>query len=139
MDLQRRPTSRPTKTKFSRFFRKILVQLDKEIYKPHDIIEWDKAQSHGDIDGFEIKRAGDVEINAKIILHLDYAPRYLSHAFLAFSSSSRRKTLHSRFKLAPILGAALGIHTDTKPKIVLAMWRYIRVSISDRLQWQTQN
>ncbi len=73
--MQRRTTSRPTKTKFSRFFRKVVVQLDKDLYQSHDIIEWDKAQSHGDIDGFEIKRAGDAETTAKIFLHLDYAPR----------------------------------------------------------------
>ena len=59
----------------------------------HVTVQWDKAQSHGDTDGFEIKRAGDAETTAKIILHLDYAP--------------------NRFKLSPALGGALGMHTDT--------------------------
>ncbi|ELR11094.1 SWIB/MDM2 domain containing protein [Acanthamoeba castellanii str. Neff] len=108
VDLQRRTTSRPTKTKFSRFFRKVLVQLDKDVYTPNDTIEWDKAQSHGDTDGFEIKRAGDAETTAKIILHLDYAP--------------------NRFKLSPALGGALGMHTDTRPKIVLGVWQYVRAN-----------
>jgi len=103
---QRRSTPRPTKTKFSRFFQKILIQLDPELYAPNDVIEWDKAQSHGDTDGFEVKRAGDAETTAKIILHLDYAP--------------------SRFKLSPALSAALGVQTETKSRIVLGVWQYIR-------------
>jgi SWI/SNF-related matrix-associated actin-dependent regulator of chromatin subfamily D len=108
VDLQRRTTSRPTRTKFSRFFRKVFVQLDKDLHAPNDVIEWDKAQSNGDTDGFEIRRPGDTETTAKIILHLDYAP--------------------SRFKVSPALGAALGLHTDTKSKIVLGLWQYIRVN-----------
>jgi SWI/SNF-related matrix-associated actin-dependent regulator of chromatin subfamily D len=99
--------SRTTKKKFSRFFRKIFIQLDKELYYPNDTIEWDKSESGVDTDGFEIKRQGDQETTVKIFLHLDYSP--------------------TRFKLSPPLAQLLNIHTETRARVTHALWQYIKM------------
>mmetsp|Transcript_13173 Transcript_13173/g.18105 ORF Transcript_13173/g.18105 Transcript_13173/m.18105 type:complete len:404 (-) Transcript_13173:13-1224(-) len=91
--------------KFSSFLKKIFIQLDKTLYPENNIIEWSKTTSV-ECDGFEIKRKGDKDIPCKIIVHLDQQP--------------------SQFKLSPALSNLLNIHTDTRSRIITALWQYIK-------------
>jgi len=100
------PTQRTRR--FSSFFKKIFILLDKNIYPDSYSIEWDKSRASGETDGFEIKRRGDQECNVKILLHVDFQP--------------------TRYKLSPTLSQLLNLHTDTKPKIILNLWQYIKMN-----------
>ncbi|KAL6057133.1 SWI/SNF and RSC complex subunit Ssr3, variant 2 [Balamuthia mandrillaris] len=91
--------------KFSHFFHKVVIQLNQDDSQ-QSIVEWTKSQSVGDTDGFEVKRQGCGDQKVKIFLHLDYNP--------------------SRFKLSSTLASVLHMHTDTRPKIILRLWQYIK-------------
>lgn len=69
--------------------------------------QWDRATATGETDGWEVKRAGDQEIEVKIILFLEHSP--------------------SKVKLSPMLSTLLGMHTETRPRILMALWQYIKV------------
>ena len=63
------------------------------------------------MDGFEVKRRGDSNVELKILLYLDQQPE--------------------KHKLSPLLSQLLDIHTDTLPNVIMALWQYIK---SHRLQ-----
>lgn len=63
------------------------------------------------MDGFEVKRRGDSNVELKILLYLDQQPE--------------------KHKLSPPLSQLLDIHTDTLPNVIMALWQYIK---SHRLQ-----
>eukprot|EP01133_Synstelium_polycarpum_P007646 gene7646-8947_t len=96
-------TSKLPKRKFSSFFKKIFVQIGHR-----DSCEWDKSQSSNETDGFEIKRNGHQEIDIKIMMYLDHTPQ--------------------KSKVLGPLSQLLNIHTDTKPKILSALWHYIKAN-----------
>ena len=58
-------------------------------------------------DGLEIKRKGDANVKARIIMQLDQDP--------------------AKFNLSPMLKDMLDVSTETKPAIMVAMWQYIKV------------
>lgn len=96
--------------KFSSFFSKIFIQLDKELYPENDIIEWHKAAQPYDCNGFEVKRPGNQETTAKIILHLDHQP--------------------PQYKLSSDLARILGMsgRAETRARILMQVWQYIKVN-----------
>eukprot|EP01132_Coremiostelium_polycephalum_P002178 gene2178-2681_t len=94
---------RVPKRKFSSFFKKIFIQIGHR-----DSCEWDKSQSFSETDGFEIKRTGSQEVDIKILMYLDHTPQ--------------------KSKVLGPLSQLLNIHTDTKPKITLAFWHYIKTN-----------
>ncbi|KAF2077405.1 hypothetical protein CYY_001254 [Polysphondylium violaceum] len=94
---------KPVKRKFSTFFKKVFIQIGHR-----DTCEWDKSQSFTETDGFEIKRTGNQEVDVKILMYLDHQPQ--------------------RYKVLGFLSQILNIHTDTKPKIILAFWHYIKTN-----------
>lgn len=53
-----------------------------------------------------MKRPGDVNVRCTVLLMLDYQP--------------------PQFKLDPRLARLLGIHTQTRPVIIQALWQYIK-------------
>ena len=57
-------------------------------------------------DGFQVKRPGDVAVRCTILLLLDYQPL--------------------QFKLDQRLARLLGVHTQTRPVIISALWQYIK-------------
>ncbi|EGC30910.1 hypothetical protein DICPUDRAFT_83174 [Dictyostelium purpureum] len=91
----------PTKKKFSSFFKKVFIQIGHR-----DTCEWDKSQTFTETDGFEIKRNGNQELDVKILMYLDHVPQ--------------------KYKVLGGLSQLLNIHTDTKPRIILALWHYIK-------------
>ncbi|ULU11914.1 hypothetical protein L3Y34_015349 [Caenorhabditis briggsae] len=65
-----------------------------------------KTPQTNETDGFQVKRAGDRPVKCRVLLLLDNHP--------------------SKFKLHPRLAKVLGIAADTRPKIIEALWQYIK-------------
>jgi SWI/SNF-related matrix-associated actin-dependent regulator of chromatin subfamily D len=63
------------------------------------------------MDGLEVKRRGDQNVDLKIMLFLD--------------------TLPEKHKLSPQLSKLLDMHTETLSSVIMALWQYIK---SNRLQ-----
>lgn len=92
--------------KFSSFFKKVTIKLDEQVYPDNNTIVWEQVRSVGAHDGFEVKRKGVQEFNARIKLEMNYAPK--------------------KFKLSPHLSALLGFEFESRPRILAAVWRYIK-------------
>ncbi|KAI7906787.1 uncharacterized protein BX663DRAFT_497579 [Cokeromyces recurvatus] len=94
--------------KITSFFRSIAVELDRDpnLYPEGNYIEWQKQPNSPEFNVVEIKRKGDVNVNAKIILNVDYNP--------------------PKFKLSPVLADLLDAKIETKPHIVMGIWNYCK-------------
>lgn len=101
-------TSRPSSSypKFSSFFKRITIYLDQTLYPDNHVILWESARSPALHEGFEVKRKGDKEFTARIRLEMNYVPE--------------------KFKLSPALTEVLGIEVDTRPRIIAAIWHYVK-------------
>lgn len=95
------------KRKFSSFFKSLVIELDKDLYGPDNhLVEWHRTHTTQETDGFQVKRPGDRNVRCTILLLLDYLPL--------------------QFKLDPRLARLLGVHTQTRPAIISALWQYIK-------------
>ncbi|CAO3630626.1 unnamed protein product [Cunninghamella echinulata] len=94
--------------KFTSFFRSIVIELDRDpsLYPEGNIIEWHKQPDATEYDGIEIKRNGDMNVNARIILEPEYNPQ--------------------KFKLSEPLSHLINLKLDTKPRIIMELWNYIK-------------
>ncbi|KAL2630149.1 hypothetical protein R1flu_014835 [Riccia fluitans] len=92
--------------KFSSFFKRVTFQLDRNLYPDNHTIVWDVARASNHVEGFEIKRKGDQEFKVFIRLEMNYSPE--------------------RFKLSAPLAEMLGIEVETRPRIIAALWQYIK-------------
>lgn len=107
VDAQAAAKPNPSMPKFSSFFRRITVQLDPALYPESHTIVWDGTRAASHVEGFEIKRKGDKEFTATIRFELNYSPE--------------------KYKLSNSLTDLLRIEVDTKPRIIAALWQYIKV------------
>ena len=92
--------------KFSSFFKKITIYLDQNLYPDNHVILWESARSPVLHEGFEVKKKGDKEFTAIIRLEMNYVPE--------------------KFKLSPALTEVLGIEVETRPRIIAAIWHYVK-------------
>lgn len=92
--------------KFSSFFKKITVYLDQSAYPDNHVVLWESSRSPVARDGFVVKRKGDMEFTAIVRLEMDFVPE--------------------KFKLTPSLQDILGIEVETRPRIIAALWHYIK-------------
>lgn len=92
--------------KFSSFFKKMTIYLDQGLYPDNHVILWENARSPTLHEGFEVQRKGDKEFNAIIRLEMNYVPE--------------------KFKLSTALSEVLGLEVDTRPRIVAAIWHYVK-------------
>ena len=93
--------------KFSTFFKSLVIELDKDIYGPDNhLVEWHRTPQTKETDGFQVKRPGDQNVKCTILLLLDHQPM--------------------KFKLNGNLAKLLGVHTETRPKIIEALWQYVK-------------
>lgn len=115
-----------------------MIELDKDLYGPDNhLVEWHRTPTTQETDGFQVmclfilryllilllrsvpgiifksfdfmlqvKRPGDKNVRCTILLLLDYQPL--------------------QFKLDPRLARLLGVHTQTRPVIIQALWQYIK-------------
>ncbi|XP_058194295.1 SWI/SNF complex component SNF12 homolog [Rhododendron vialii] len=93
--------------KFSSFFKKITIYLDQSLYPENHVILWESTRSPSLHEGFEVKRKGDKEFNAIIRLEMNYTPE--------------------KFKLSPALTEVLGIEVETRPRVIAALWHYVKI------------
>ncbi|XAR67903.1 hypothetical protein NMG60_11002840 [Bertholletia excelsa] len=93
--------------KFSSFFKKITIYLDQNLYPDNHVILWEGARSPALHEGFELKRKGDKEFTAIIRLEMNYVPE--------------------KYKLSPALTEVLGIEVETRPRIIAAIWHYVKI------------
>ncbi|CAJ1787515.1 unnamed protein product [Sphenostylis stenocarpa] len=96
----------PLYPKFSAFFKRVTISLDKRLYPDNHIITWENSRSSATHEGFEVKRKGDKEFPAQIRLEMNYVPE--------------------KFMLSPALREVLGIQVDTRARIVSAIWHYVK-------------
>ncbi|XP_061348864.1 SWI/SNF complex component SNF12 homolog [Gastrolobium bilobum] len=92
--------------KFSAFFKRVTIGLDQRLYPDNHIIMWENVRSPAPQEGFEVKRKGDKEFTVNIRLEMNYVPE--------------------KFKLSPALTEVLGIEVDTRPRIIAAIWHYVK-------------
>lgn len=92
--------------KFSSFFKKITVYLDQNAYPDNHVVLWESSRSPVPRDGFVLKRKGDMEFTAIVRLEMNFVPE--------------------KFKLSPALQDILGIEVETRPRIIAALWHYIK-------------
>ncbi|GLU02254.1 hypothetical protein SLE2022_195100 [Rubroshorea leprosula] len=98
--------SNPLYPKFSSFFKRVTISLDQRLYPENHIIIWEQARSPAPHEGFEVKRKGEKEFTVSIRLEMNYVPE--------------------KFKLSPALMEVLGIEVDTRPRIIAAIWHYVK-------------
>ncbi|XP_057743505.1 SWI/SNF complex component SNF12 homolog [Arachis stenosperma] len=96
----------PSYPKFSAFFKKITIYLDQGFYPDNHLIIWDPARSPAQQDGFEVKRKGDKEFTVVMRLAMNYIPE--------------------KFVVSTALSKVLGIEFDTRPRIIAALWQYVK-------------
>ncbi|NXD17404.1 SMRD1 regulator, partial [Nothocercus nigrocapillus] len=121
------------KRKFSSFFKSLVIELDKDLYGPDNhLVEWHRTATTQETDGFQVKRPGDVNVRCTVLLMLDYqvsssgARCGVRGARGALSPRSHLSFQPPQFKLDPRLARLLGIHTQTRPVIIQALWQYIK-------------
>ncbi|KAL7139560.1 hypothetical protein ABFS83_09G061000 [Erythranthe nasuta] len=93
--------------KFSSFFKKITIYLDQGLYPDNHVILWESSRSPVLHEGFEVKRKGDKEFNAIVRLEMNHSPE--------------------KFKLSPALQEVLEIEVETRPRIMAALWHYVKM------------
>ncbi|KAK8607319.1 hypothetical protein V6N13_053060 [Hibiscus sabdariffa] len=96
----------PLYPKFSSFFKRVTISLDQRLYPDNHIIIWEHARSPTPNEGFEVKRKGDKEFTVNIRLEMNYVPE--------------------KFKLSSALMEVLGVEVDTRPRIIAAIWHYVK-------------
>ncbi|PSR95936.1 SWI/SNF complex component like [Actinidia chinensis var. chinensis] len=93
--------------KFSYFFKKVTIYLEQNLYPDNHVILWESARSPAVHEGFEVKRKGDKEFTAIIRLEMNYMPE--------------------KYKLSPALMDVLGIEVETRPRVMAALWHYVKI------------
>ncbi|KAL9241737.1 hypothetical protein vseg_015811 [Gypsophila vaccaria] len=96
----------PIYPKFSNFFKRVTITLDKRLYPENNVILWENSRSAVPVEGFEVKRKGDKEFVVNIQFDMKYAPE--------------------KFKLSPALTELLGIEAENRPRIIAAIWHYVK-------------
>ncbi|KAJ1941941.1 SWI/SNF and RSC complex subunit Ssr3, partial [Kickxella alabastrina] len=103
--------TRPPPHKFSEFLNSMVVELDRntELFGDNTV-QWRRAAAENDVDGFEIKRRGDEDVRAKIMLDI--------------------RTATDRFKVnSPLLRELLDIRGNiSKSAFIMKLWQYIKLN-----------
>eukprot|EP00271_Cylindrocystis_brebissonii_P010334 TRINITY_DN264_c3_g1_i1.p1 TRINITY_DN264_c3_g1~~TRINITY_DN264_c3_g1_i1.p1 ORF type:complete len:632 (-),score=122.56 TRINITY_DN264_c3_g1_i1:1026-2921(-) len=100
--------------RFTDFIRKMTVELDSLVFPETPVITWEAAHatssSPGSSDGFAIHRtcqlASARDFTANLLFELQPVPE--------------------RFALSVQLSALLGLRVETRPRILAALWQYIK-------------
>ncbi|CAO2831137.1 unnamed protein product [Amaranthus hypochondriacus] len=96
----------PMYPKFSNFFKRVTIGLDQRFYPENHLIVWENSRSSAPTEGFEVKRKGDKEFTVNIRFDMNYIPE--------------------KFKLSQPLTELLGIEAETRPRIIAAIWHYVK-------------
>ncbi|WVW86960.1 hypothetical protein I302_109016 [Kwoniella bestiolae CBS 10118] len=99
-----------TKRKFSTFLNRVVVEFDNReapTFIEGNIVEWHTQNLAPPLDGFEILRKGDRNINARIIIHLSHSPE--------------------RFKVLQPLSDLIQMKEGTRSEIINSLWKLVKV------------
>ncbi|OCF43839.1 hypothetical protein I317_02281 [Kwoniella heveanensis CBS 569] len=99
-----------TKRKFSTFLKSAVVEFDNReapTFPEGNIVEWHAQNLTAPLDGFEILRRGDQNVNCRIILHLAHHP--------------------DRFKVLSPLAELISMNEGTRAEVVGAIWKLVKV------------
>ena len=112
-----------TEPKFSEFVRSVEIRLDPASAPPpaadgaapaeesDEPIRWESDKAPADakpVDGFEVKRVGNTDRKAKILIAVKHKPE--------------------RYKPKPELSRLLGLDLETRPRLIAALWQYCRLN-----------
>ena len=121
-----------TRRKFTTFLRAAVVEMENRqhpTFPEGNIVEWHAGPSSGAagagmssvnpgqpgsssasaaLDGFEISRRGDADVNCRIVLHMAHSP--------------------DRYRVLPPLADILTIKEGTRSEIMAALWKFIKTS-----------
>lgn len=92
--------------KCSDVFKRIVIELDKDLYPENNLIEWKRNDKEPSSDGFEISRAGSTEFTARVFLYVDHKSE--------------------QYRLSYALSRLIGTRHDTKKGIFVGVWQYIK-------------
>lgn len=140
-------SSEKAKKKFSTFFKSLVIELDKDIYGPDNHLvevaptaapsrctvplreaglQWHRTPQTKETDGFQVKRPGDQNVKCTILLLLDHQVQAPTSLQIGTGNGERRTLQPMKFKLNASLAKLLGVHTETRPKIIEALWQYVK-------------
>ncbi|KAF5392127.1 hypothetical protein D9757_003196 [Collybiopsis confluens] len=97
--------------KFSTMIKRMMVEFDRDpnVYPENNIVEWPRATGHQNppLDGFTIRRTGDISTTVRIVMYLDHYPE--------------------QYSLSQDLSNLLGIKEESRLGVVQALWNYIKI------------
>lgn len=106
-----RAKDRTPPRKFSSFVKHMVVELERDPaqYPESNVVEWvrNPTQTVPSLDGFAVRRRGDVPLKIRVVIHLEQQPEV--------------------YRVHPELGNILGIKEDTRVGVVQALWNYIKL------------
>lgn len=99
------------------YFKSIIIEFDRasDAYAEPNRVEWHKTNDPAQkmYDYIQCTRKGDNDVNIKVSLTVDSTPE--------------------RYKLSDEFAEILQLREETRPGIVMALWQYIKVSLSKML------
>lgn len=97
--------------KISTLIKRMVIELDRDpaAYPDGNIVEWPRAPGHHNppLDGFSIKRTGDLPTKIRILMYLEHFPE--------------------QYKVIGELGDVLGIREESRIGVIQALWNYIKI------------
>ncbi|ORX37757.1 chromatin remodeling-related protein [Kockovaella imperatae] len=99
-----------TKRKFSSFIRSAVIEMDDRTaptFPEGNVAEWRPRNLQPPLDGFEVSRKGDVNVNCRILLHIEHSP--------------------DRFSVLSPLSDLIATKEGTKSEIMGAIWKLIKM------------
>ena len=87
----------------------MIVELDNRTspnYPEGNTVEW--HASDPPVDGFEISRRGDTNVECRILIHVAHSPE--------------------RFRVLPPLANLIGVSEGTRSQVMSAMWKFVKVA-----------
>ncbi|KAF8200327.1 SWIB/MDM2 domain-containing protein [Pholiota molesta] len=97
--------------KFSTMIKRMVIELERDpaLYPDGNIVEWPRAPGHHNpaLDGFTIRRTGDMPTKIRIIMYLDHFPE--------------------QYKVLPELAGVLGIKEESRIGVIQTLWNYIKL------------
>ncbi|KAI9638968.1 putative chromatin remodeling-related protein [Dioszegia hungarica] len=99
-----------TRRKFSTFVRSAIVELDNReapTFPEGNIVEWHPQGLQAPLDGFEVSRRGDQDVNCRIVLHVNHYPE--------------------KFRILPPLAEIIAMKEGTRAEAMSAVWKLVKV------------
>jgi len=103
-----RAKDRTSPRQFSTLIKTMVVELERDptLHSDSNVVEWHHNPSHPLLDGFTIRRTGDIPTKVRLVLHLQQYPE--------------------QFRVLPELGNILGIKEESRAGVIQALWAYIK-------------